>query len=150
MKVSTWSTLAVFSLVIDLPNCQAALRPAQHLRRTSQQTSVDNKLSEGLSFSIDSGTQQDRTLQEKCELNLNGNFGLIMGTPRLITFYYQTVLFPNTSTNEVENTILPKLERLMTAGILPYLFDCPDNTPLPNELIDGVSMSFDDQLVNCE
>ena len=81
--------------------------------------------------------------EEQCVLSSSGSYGDLQNQdPYLVSFYYQAVFVPETTEFEINDSLLPLLERAITVGILPGLFECPGLAP--KGPVSGITMGFPD------
>lgn len=86
-----------------------------------------------------------QSITTTCELNSDGNYGVLAGTsPTYPSYYYQVVVTNGTSQSDVLDAIVPPLRLSIMNGILNDLFICPSFVPMTEIL--GISSAFEDRV----
>lgn len=96
------------------------------------------------SINVGDGKKELERQRQDCVLPSSGSYGELQSqTSYPVSFHYQAVFVSETSDFEISDDLLPLLERSITEGILPELFECPGI--IRKGPVSGISMAFPDR-----
>ena len=118
--------------------------PVKQLRQASSFLRGTNR---DKNRSLSDGNHERKLQEGRCRLSSAGNFGNLDNQALyFVSFFYQAVFVSGTTDIEISDDFLPFLERSITQGILPGLFECPETNP--KGPVVGVSMSLADTITS--
>jgi hypothetical protein len=81
---------------------------------------------------------------EGCQLNANGLYGdaATAGDVYTVQYLYQTSVVAGTSTSQLNDIVIPALDRAITTAVLPTFFDCSGSNRRRRRLQEGTVVAI--------